>query len=300
MEIYNTTSTFVDGTAGDDFIVNYVEGALVYGEDGNDYLVNASNAGWLRGRAGNDTLVSYAANGYDVDLYGGDGSDLIADYGYGMATIDGASFDGADDIFISGDGVDVFEIASSCGNDIILNYKPYDVIFSYSSYSNWSIQVVGTDVLLSNIYGGSVYIQNGGAGINLFTYDESYDAFKELISNYKAVLGIPDYGYDTATDDLWGNANQHFGTAQADNIFVSKSDGNDLVLDTDANDTIHLYDATLSDIVSTSAGENSIAITFNTGEVAQIASTGNVSPTFKLASGESYVYNRTTDSWQQS
>ena len=298
MEIYNTTSSFVEGTAGDDFIVNYVEGALVYGEDGNDYMVNASNDCWLRGEDGNDTLVSYAVNGHDIDLRDGNGSDLIADFGSGMATIDGSSFDEADDIFISGDGVDVFEIASWGGNDIIVNYKPYDVIFSYNSYSDWSYQIVGTDALLTNVFGGSVYIQNGGAGINFFTYEDSYDAFKELIGNYKAILGISDYAYDTATDDVWGNANQYFGTTAADNIFIGKSDGNDFVFDTAANDTVHFYDATLSDIVSTSVTDSAIEITFDTGDITRVVTSDDVSPTFKFTSGESYVYNRTAASWQ--
>ena len=68
---------------------------------------------------------------------------------------------------------------------------------------------------------------------------------------------------------------------------------------TDGADTVHLYDAALSDIVSTSVSDNSIAIEFNTGEVAMVSAAENTSPTFKLASGQSYVYNRETSSWRE-
>ena len=64
-------------------------------------------------------------------------------------------------------------------------------------------------------------------------------------------------------------------------------------------DTIHFCDAVLSDIVATAVSDNAVAIAFNTGGTAVIGTTDNVSATFKLASGESYVYNRETFSWRK-
>lgn len=45
--------------------------------------------------------------------------------------------------------------------------------------------------------------------------------------------------------------------------------------------------------------DNLIVIAFNTGEVAMVSATENVSLPFKLTSGESYVYNRETSLWQE-
>ena len=99
---------------------------------------------------------------------------------------------------------------------------------------------------------------------------------------------------DTASDGLWGDT--FSGTAQADGIFVGTY-GNTLVQNVDAQDTI-TFDAALSDIVATSVADNTIAIAFNTGVTAVIETSGD-SPTFNLASGESYIYDRQAASWKQ-
>ena len=80
---------------------------------------------------------------------------------------------------------------------------------------------------------------------------------------------------------------------------MSRADGSDLIFGAAQDDTIQLYDTTLSEIVSTSANENSVTVNFATGKVAIVETSENISPTFKLTSGESYVYNRETNSWQE-
>lgn len=296
--------TWAYGTDGNDTLANYAPGEYFnryYGEAGNDVLLNYSSKGRFYGGRGDDILINFSTSSSEVELDGGDGADLIYDVGYGMATLGGGSFDGSDDTLVSGDGVDIFEINMWGGNDTIQNYKSHDIIVTYGEVSSWSTQIVGNDVILS--YSGyfsssTVYVQNGAlTGINFFSYSD--DAFESLVDTYKTILGIPLSSYDAASDETWSNANEFFGTAEADNIFVSRSDGNDLIFGTDSADTIHLYDTALSDIVATTVNDNSIAIAFNTGEVAMISAAENVSPTFKLASGESYVYNRETSSWQE-
>ena len=98
---------------------------------------------------------------------------------------------------------------------------------------------------------------------------------------------------DTASDGLWGDT--FSGTAAADEIFVGTF-GNTLVQNVDAQDTI-TFDAALSDIVAVSVSDNTIAIGFNTGVTAVIETSGD-SPTFNLASGESYIYDNQSASWK--
>ena len=89
-------------------------------------------------------------------------------------------------------------------------------------------------------------------------------------------------------------------TDAADNLFVSGFDGSsEMIFGAAQDDTINLYDATLNDIVATSADANAVAVAFRTGETALVATTENLSPTFTLANGDSYVYNRAAGSWQQ-
>lgn len=103
---------------------------------------------------------------------------------------------------------------------------------------------------------------------------------------------------------LWGGSgfftNDYLvGGAGADIFMAGKGDGNDVIMNTDVNDTVNLYDANLSDIVSFYGDANSLVLGFNTGNAVAVASNEVFSPKFQLASGESYRYNRATAAWQQ-
>lgn len=103
---------------------------------------------------------------------------------------------------------------------------------------------------------------------------------------------------------LWGGSgfftNDYLvGGAGADIFMAGRSDGNDVIMNTDVNDTVNLYDANLSDIVSFYGDANSLVLGFNTGNAVAVASSEVFSPKFQLANGESYRYNRATAAWQQ-
>ena len=93
--------------------------------------------------------------------------------------------------------------------------------------------------------------------------------------------------------DLWGDT--FTGTSEADNLFVGTY-ANTIVDNVDSQDSV-TFDAALSDIVATSVEGNTIAVAFTSGATAVIQTAGD-SPTFNLASGESYIYDRQAAAWK--
>ena len=98
-------------------------------------------------------------------------------------------------------------------------------------------------------------------------------------------------GDDTTTDYL-------FGGAGADVFQVGKTDGNDAVFGAANNDVIHLYDVTVSDIISYAYDANTIALGTNSGNVISVVNGDAISPTFILADGSAYRFNRAAYAWQ--
>ena len=287
------------GSEGNDYLFGEMGNDILVGESGDDFLVGAEGEDWLYGWDGNDFLTG--GNGNDV-LFGDEGEDVL----FG---------DDGNDILIGGEGADHFYYSS--GNDIIIDanwndtiYLPYipwqaDASCYYDSWNEVMNIYTSTGTLQINCATGYYYnprtcpvyeYADGSRWTYVWSGINSNDNWHQISWSYDVA---EDTGADIATNPLWGNANTFYSTADADNIFINKTGGNDLIFNAAQDDTIHLCDTALSDIVATSVSENSIAIAFNTGEVAMVGTTENLSPTFKLARGESYVYNRKAGSWQE-
>lgn len=285
--ISNTYTNYVNGTDYDDLIYNYVP-AYIHGRDGNDQIANAAQVAFINGDDDNDAIVNYA--GYSqVYLDGGEGNDYVANMGSGTATVYGGydvdDYTEDNDILVGSPyATDVFLVGEYCGYDVIQNYESNDIIFCATT-SGYPPQayVSGYDVVVQG-YGMTVIVQGG--------------AYKQFNFGY-----IGSYGgvtFDAAQDgnNLWGMRGV-VASAGAEDIFVSGFDGQgEMIFGAAQDDTINLYDATLSDIVATSVNENAISVTFKSGETAVVSTSENLSPTFKLASGDSYIYNRESSSWQ--
>lgn len=219
---------------------------------------------------------------------------------------------GGNDTLTGGEGADTFFFEYNGGHDVITDAESHDTIWLFNTnisdfryyWYNYETNVMSLCLGTNGWEDGwlDVCCSNGTPWATYPAYQFAdgtrlnFVGGKWVTSSYDAA---EDTGANIAANPLWGNANEFFGTAQADNIFVSRTDGNDLVFDTDSADTVHFYDAALSDIVSTSVKDNAIAIEFNTGEIAQVSSSDNISPTFKLVSGQSYVYDRESSSWRE-
>ena len=286
--ISNTYTNYVNGTDQADLIYNYVP-AYIHGRDGNDQISNSAQIAFINGDDDNDAIVNYAFNS-QVYLDGGEDNDYIINAGSGVATIYGGydveDYTQDNDILVGSPyAVDFFLVGEYCGYDVIQNYEWNDAIFcaTTSGYPPYAY-VSGYDVVITG-YAMTVIVQ-GAAGKQFnFGYMNSYGGTT----------------WDTAQDggNLWGNRGI-VATADAEDVFVSGFDNSsEMVFGAAQDDTINFFDANLSDIVATAVNENAIAVAFRTGETALVATTENLSPTFKLAGGDSYVYNREAGSWQQ-
>ena len=292
---------------------NYV----VYSDDVNVYIGNGATELWFIGstefRLDDTSSGKYFFGIKDItalDLDGG--SSLLwgdSQNNYIIDGIGGSNLWGGwegNDTLTGGAGADTFLYNCNGGHDVITDASDADTIWLFDT-TCWDARYSYDDV--NNV----MHLYAGTGELEIINNYDQYPVYQfadgsrwryeqKTLGGYWFVWShdaIEDTGADIAANPLWGNANEFFGTAQADNIFVSRTDGNDLVFDTNGADTVHLYDAALSDIVSTSVSDNAITIEFNTGEVAMVSAAENTSPTFKLASGQSYVYNRETSSWRE-
>lgn len=245
---------------------------------------------------------------YGNNIFWGNNLDNTISDGAGNSNLWG-SWEG-NDTLTGGQGADTFLYNYNGGYDIItdansndtiwlFNVNPGEVSYYYDTWSNVMHLYTGSSDLQVNCATGDywyprTYPVYQFADGSRWSYEPSNGSW-----NYISWDTAQDTGAEIATNPLWGNANTFSGTDTADNFFLGKSDGNDLVFDATQDDTIHFCDAVLSDIIGTAVSDNAVAIAFNTGETAVVETNGNVSAKFRLASGESYAYNRETSSWQQ-
>ena len=61
---------------------------------------------------------------------------------------------------------------------------------------------------------------------------------------------------------------------------------------------MNLYNINLSQITDAQVDGEKISVTVDNGNVLTVYNSSSVTPTFQLASGENYIYNRESNSWQ--
>ena len=306
-DIWNVAIADFYGTPG---WGNYV----VYSDDVNVYIGNGATVLWFMESTdfrlddtpagkyffGIKDIIALDFDGGNSLLWGDLQDNNISD-GPGNSNLWGGW--GGNDTLTGGGGRNTFLYNCNGGHDIITSVQDADTVWLFDTTCWDARYYYDRDNNVMHLYAGTGELEvRSGPFEPVYQFSDGSCWRYEHLSGYwfaSSHDAVEDTGADIATNPLWGNANEFFGTAAADNIFVSRSDGNSLVFDTDSADTIHLYDTALSDIVATSVSDNAIAIAFNTGEVAMVSAAENVSPTFKLASGQSYVYNRETSSWRE-
>ncbi len=124
--------------------------------------------------------------------------------------------------------------------------------------------------------------------------------------NFEVIVGADNQSNNLIAgyggSQLWGgigfSADILTGGLGIDNFIIGKNDGSDYVAGAGSDDTVSLYDVSLSDIVATAVSDNQIAVALNTGFVVTVENSDSVTPAFQLSDGTSYRYNRSTAAWQ--
>jgi len=157
----------------------------------------------------------------------------------------------------------------------------------------------GVTVTISGFDSANVWLSTGiyGSAQNInaaYSYGTNV-----LVGNFGSNLILAGMG-DT---NLWGG--QDFaddvlvGGLGTDTFLCGKTEGNDSVTQAGAVDIVNLYDATLTDIVATAAdGAGNVGIRFASGNVLTVNCADYLSPTFALADGSRYAFNRVSGMWQ--
>ncbi len=239
----NTASSVsVDGTSGDDYIENTGNNVTINGAGGNDSIINSGNNptvtsisygknAKISGGAGNDIITNSGAN---AEITGDTGDDTISNSNYGAgSTVQGGG--GSDSIFNNATAV----IYGGTGKDTLTNSNLGESASLFGDDGDDYITSNNAPNVLLDGGGGADYIYSGG--------------------NVKGVTLIGGTGNDT----LVGHTGNNHGL-----IFeYNAGDGNDLILNYTAADTIVFDDSVIytrdtvdSDVILNINDKNTITI----------------------------------------
>ena len=102
-------------------------------------------------------------------------------------------------------------------------------------------------------------------------------------------------------NSLWGGvgsvADSIKGGAGTNNFFYGLGEGNDTISSSNAEDTVNLYNISLSDVKAGEITNAGVMVEMKDGSTLAVATGKDI--TFKLASGETYVANHTSKGWDQ-
>lgn len=319
---YNTDFTGLD-VNGNDLVINSSSGSLKLENVRNEVIDITDN---------DENTIAYAYLANYEGVVDGSGFDtfeviaaseevpnhLISGNG-GSSLISG----GSNDILQGGAGQDTF--IYNKGNDIVANYQDREVINFAASYTDFGFD---DNNFFLNAMEGSLTIQNHKdkwidiAGVDGNIIAHAYVANEGGVidgRNFNEVEVL--VGGNNANDtiyagnggsSLWGGSGDNFDTiiggSGGDVFWYGKNDGFDHVVNASENDLINLYDVNLSDVIdatwldsgvsSTSETVFEMAIATNTGRILAVSCSSTLSPTFQLADGSRWQFNRNTTSWQ--
>ena len=158
-----------------------------------------------------------------------------------------------------------------------------------------------SDGVTAYIYGTDSYYvdltrEQYGTAVNIDATNSTgeHDLFGDEAAN--VIISGP------GSSRLWGgvdNANDILvGGWGYDTFYYGKYYGSDTILNATPIDTVDLYNAVTSDIVSTTYDGTTLGLYFDTGNAVFVAYSGDISPTFTTYDGNLFAFNGATRSWE--
>ena len=292
---------------------NSTHDGVILAGDGNDKIEVISRGSSIYGGAGNDEIRIY---GTADDSYffadGGTENDIFYISNTGTSEIAVTLTTGA-----GNDTIDLQPGSNYATNVTVTDFSNADVIYHEQYYFAPSGNAItytknnSGDIVLEFTTGPNIFITLQGITDILqvvyatYYFNDHGGVTKRTIGEIFGLL-IGDEGDNqitagTGNASLWGGVGGNdtlIGGSGQNMFWYGKTNGADVIQNAKENDTVNLYDISLSDITSVSYGEKSISLGFNTGGTLQINDTGNLSSKFMLADGTKWQFNHSTKNWQ--
>ncbi|MBR6012301.1 MAG: hypothetical protein IK062_00785 [Selenomonadaceae bacterium] len=172
-----------------------------------------------------------------------------------------------------------------------------DSVPNYARYSNGAYVVVNNVVLVTPYFEGQLWVEDIGFDSKSYVVDlrNQNNTFYAGDANENKIIDVSSGGCST----LWGGqgmvSDTLIGGESSQTFLFGKYDGNDVIWGANSNDTINLYNVSVSDIGGVSVdGEGGAYFEFaGTGSSLYVKDIGNdLTATVKLADGSAYQYNR--------
>ncbi|MBQ7629900.1 MAG: calcium-binding protein [Selenomonadaceae bacterium] len=290
---------------------------ILTGNDNNNVIKSGSSGGSIwGGTGGDDTLIG--GDSRDMFWYAnGNGTDIVKNFTAGTSKT-------SDVVTI----IDNFEV-SRVGNDLALITGDGNALMvSLESnineaiqYSSDGVNVIGvkvgnTDSGNNFTYENNLYFLGGKGSDTITIYDSTGDTTIFLTDNRFNNINILDAQNSdkknilagnnldntilagSGDTSLWGgNSNSNdvlFGGGGADMFWFGIGEGEDVINNVNANDTVNLYNVNLSDIAAATDYQTGLQIKLSSGT---LNVDGVETPKFLLSDGKSYRYDRENATW---
>ena len=197
-------------------------------------------------------------------------------------------------------------ISNYAGEQITVGMLPKEWMFYGSDFYYGSN--TGT-LVVQGVKDKILDFRDGNGNSFVKAYSATYSGVSDgrTWSGFEYIVGS-DYGADAifagdGGSSLWGGNGSYDDTligGAATDVFVSgKSQGNDVISNASSADVIFLPDVEVRDILYVNEQNNTLALTFNTGNSLLIGSTDYLSARMDFADGASWRFNHSTRSWQR-
>lgn len=313
------TATSVLDASGETAFVS--DGLMLIGNSLNNTIIgSAENMNTMTGYAGNNVLTLGSVL-IDRVYYAGVGNDIVTDF---IPSLDG------DRLIIDTPLANIvrsgYSVAFDATNGNVLLLQAFnapDTIYYSTSYGgSYNVALIadistdtinydqGYDYFVLSKEGTLVVTGENNVSIALDgSQGQGYWSVRAInasaTTGNNALLGDTNSNIiigGTGVNVMWGGggtaADMLIGTGGENLFLLSKNEGNDSVMNAAHEDTIHLYDVSLSDIVGFAEANNAIALQFNTGSTIVVQDKELLSAKFQIADGSTYQYNHVTKSWQ--
>ena len=296
----------------------------IYGNWQSNQIISGSGQTTLFGGNGqvNDILIGGSGRNYFV--YTGQGNDIAQNFSAGMAeNSDVAAFwdmnfssfrRSGGNIFLNTAEGNSMEIQTGSGESEVIQFTTDGVniraaivanedsssVLYYKDANYYQLNQVGT-LAVTDSNNNTIFLNgsDGKAYANVINIDAGSSSGENFLVGNAGDNVIKGGNGNTS---LWGGSSSSNDTligGNGLNVFCyGHGEGNDVIINSDQNDSVNLHNIGLAEFSGSDVTENSVSLQFSTGQQLTVNDSGQISATFNFASGEKFRYNHLTSNWE--